>query len=86
MTHKIILNPHNNEILSALESKKKKLEILKVHKTKGAIIRSRARYIKDYEKNSKYFLKLEKSRDNCNTILSVQNGNGPDQNYTTLKL
>ena len=76
----IILNPHSKEILSALESKKKELEILQIHKTKGAIIRSRARYVKDGEKNSKYFLNLEKSRGNCNTILSVQNENGLRQN------
>ena len=86
----IILNPHSKEILSALESKKKELEILQMHKTKGAIIRSRARYIKDGEKNSKYFLNLEKSRGNCNTILSVENDNGHHQNnhfeiLTTIK-
>ncbi len=51
-----------------------------MHKTKGAIIRSRAKYIKDGEKNSKYFLNLEKSRGNFNTILSVQDDNGQRHN------
>ena len=76
----IILHPQHKEILSALEKKKKEIEILQMHKTKGAIIRSRAKYIKDGEKNSKYFLNLEKSRGNFNTILSVQDDNGQRHN------
>ena len=77
---KIIINPHCIETLNTLEKKKHELEILQMYKTKGAMIRSRARYIKDGEKNSKYFLNLEKSRGSSNTILSVQDNTGHNRN------
>ena len=66
-----INNPNNIDIYNQLQNKKKELEIIQVHKTRGAIIRSREKVIRDDEKNTKYFLSLEKSRGNSNTILSV---------------
>ena len=36
-----INNPNNVDIYNQLQNKKKELEIIQVHKTKGAIIRSR---------------------------------------------
>ena len=77
---KIVLNPQCEVTLNTLEKKKKELEVFQLNKTKGAIVRSRAKYIKDGEKNSKYFLNLEKSRGACNTIFSVQDDNGNRHN------
>ena len=44
----------------ALETKKQQLETLVEYKTKGAIIRSKSRWYNEGEKNTKYFLNLEK--------------------------
>lgn len=48
------------ETLKFLEDKKSELDKLIHFKTKGAMIRSRARYYEEGEKNSKYFFDLEK--------------------------
>ena len=51
----------NNKVTLAeqLKLKKKELESIIEYKTKGAIIRSKARWYNEGEKNSKYFLNLE---------------------------
>ena len=46
---------------------------IQIHKTKGAITGARAQIIREGEKNSKFFLSVEKSRGNNNTILQVKN-------------
>ena len=48
------------EIHRELEEKKRKLEQIIEHKTKGAILRSKCRWYNEGEKNTKYFLNLEK--------------------------
>ena len=51
----------NNKVALAeqLNIKKKELESIIEYKTKGGIIRSRARWYNEGEKNSNYFLNLE---------------------------
>lgn len=68
-----ISNPNDRTVFGELESKKKELELIQIHKTKGAITRARAQEIRDGEKNSKFFLNLERYRGNSNTILQVEN-------------
>ena len=44
--------------------------------TRAAAFRSRAKYIKDYEKNTKFFFSLEKSNFGKKTISKIQLENG----------
>ena len=50
------------------------LDILYTNKAKGAQIRSRAIWTEKGEKNNKYFLQLEKSRQTINVIHSIKTG------------
>ena len=54
-------NPQDTKLLT-IEAELVKLELQKIaeHKTKGAIIRSRARWYEHSERNSKYVMNLEK--------------------------
>ena len=74
-----VKQPNNIEICRSLENKKKELELMQVHKARGALVRARAQAIRDGEKNSKFFLSLEKSRGDNNTITTVHD---PEQNKT----
>ena len=51
-------------------------ELHDLNKTKGAQIRSRLKYIEEGEKNTKYFLDLEKARGANNTIFELDTKNG----------
>jgi len=53
-------NPQHTKL--AKEAERVRLELQKIaeHKTKGAIVRSRARWYEHGERNSKYFMNLEK--------------------------
>ena len=44
-----------NQILDELAARKLQREEISIHKTKGAIIRSKARWYNEGEKNTKYF-------------------------------
>ncbi|KAJ8047357.1 hypothetical protein HOLleu_06338 [Holothuria leucospilota] len=46
------------------------------YKLKGTMIRSRARWVEDGEKNSKYFFNLEKRNKALNSILKLEKSNG----------
>ena len=46
----IIEGDHNIENLNLLEKSKKELEIIRLNRTKGAIVRSRAKHIEEGEK------------------------------------
>lgn len=64
----------NEEIMEELGIKKQEYEQLMAVITKGAIIRSRARWIEEGEKNTKYFFNLEK-RNYVNKTISCLNVN-----------
>ena len=55
---------------------KAELEIIATEKANGAQIRSRTKYIEQGEKQTKYFLNLEKIRSNNNTITCLKNDQG----------
>ena len=55
---------------------KEELDELYRKKAKGYQIRSRAKYVEDGERSTKYFLGLEKQRQSHNCISSLKNTNG----------
>ena len=59
-----------------------KLDSLYDHKIKGAQIRSKAKWIENGEKNSKYFLNLEKQHQSLNVIRELKQSNGEIVNKT----
>ena len=73
---KIHLSLNNEEKQSLLLTKKKiEQEYDQIYEAsaKGAQVRSRAKYVEDGERNSKYFLNLEKNHQNNNSISSIKN-------------
>ena len=59
-----------------IRCKKNELENIIQYKTKGAIIRSKARWYNEGEKNSKYFLNLENRHCKRKTITQIKTRNG----------
>lgn len=72
---KLSLNFDEN-ILKQKNYLKSELEIIATEKAHGAHIRARAKYIEKGEKQTKYFLNLEKIRANNNTITCLKNEQG----------
>ena len=69
-------SPNDEKLLHKYEHYKKELEIKKLNTTRGAIIRARVKWTEEGEKNTKYFLNLEKKRAESNTIKQVTKDNG----------
>ena len=69
--HLCINNPsdHNTSILKGY---KDDLDLLYQHKLDGIFIRSRARWVEEGEKNSKYFLNLERRNKSVNCITKLK--------------
>ena len=67
-----IKEPCNDTICKDLSDLKKKREIILIEETKATSIRAGIKWIQEGEKNNKYFLGLEKSRNNTNTIHSLK--------------
>ena len=65
------------ELLDVLKSKKEQYEKTIEHQTKGTILRSHSRWCNEEEKNTKYFLNLEKRHYKQGTIsqLRINNDN-----------
>ena len=51
----LIHTPHNNDLVGRIELVKKEGEINELYKAKGAQVRSRIKWIKEGEKNTKIF-------------------------------
>ena len=68
-------NPESKELEASLKRLQQKYEILSIHKIRGAQVRSRIKYIEDGEKNTKYFLGIEKIRGAQNTIQKLNCNN-----------
>ena len=66
--------PEDTELNMKADAVKNKLETEDLYKSKGAQIRSRTKYIEEGERNTKFFLNLEKSRSNSNTITRLTCG------------
>ena len=63
------LNQNTNERMKAL---KEELEKIIEHRTKGAILRSKSKWYNEGEKNTKYFLSLEKRHFKQGTISQLK--------------
>ena len=65
-------NPLDNNLLTARNSLLIQLEILEQERTKSAQIRTKERWIEEGDKNTKFFLNLEKARGNSKVISSLE--------------
>ena len=74
---KLATDPSNNLLQLSVDQLNDEYSNLISEKTKGVMIRSRARWVEFGEKSSKYFLNLEKRNYNNKTIdvLQLDNGN-----------
>ena len=63
-------------LVDQLKLKNKESESIIEYKTKGAIIRSKVIWYNEGEKNSKYFLNLEKRHCKRKTITEIKGNNG----------
>ena len=68
------------DTLNALDSKKLEMEKIIEYRTKGSILRARCRWHNEGEKNTKYFLNLEKRHYNQGAISQLKLGN---ENFVT---
>ena len=68
-----IAQNNNPEIVQERRQLKEELDELYSRKGRGYQIRSRARWIEQGEKSSKYFLGLQKQRHNANSIGCLKN-------------
>lgn len=69
-------DPFNKDLVSRREAIRLELELYEANNAKGAQTRSRMKFIEDGEKNTKYFLNLEKVRSNSKILDSVRLSNG----------
>ena len=67
---------NSEEVQSLLSSTKAEIEEYASEATKGAMIRARVRWYEEGEKNSKYFINLEKRNHNNKSINSLELRNG----------
>ena len=65
----------NEEVGNILKDKKCKLETLIENKTNGIILRAKADWIEGAERNTKYFARLEKKRQEAKTIKRLEVNN-----------
>ena len=66
----------DHTVLNVIDVKKRDLENIYDYRAKGAILRSKARYVEDGEKNSSYFLNLEKRNYTKKCIHELKNIDG----------
>ena len=67
-------NPHNRNILLELQRARSQLKKIMLTKTKGAILRSKVRWREEGERNTKYFYRLEKRRNDSKTVSKLKVG------------
>ena len=75
VSKQIIDDPKSNHLQEELIKLKQKLEIFSLNKAKGAQVRSRVKFIEEGEKNTNYFLGMEKYRGIQNTIQELKQNN-----------
>ena len=80
LSQKSETNPNNKQLLNELYATKLRLQTLMRQRTKGAIIRSKARWQEKGERNTRYFLNLEKRNHLRKTVAKLNVG---DDKYTT---
>ena len=70
------INEANEESLKQREKIKKELGIYELQEAKGAQTRSKIKFIEEGEKNTKYFLNLEKARSNTKILDKITKEDG----------
>ena len=73
-------DPTNKMLQDQIQRKNNEIEIQELNYARGAQIRSRIKWIEDGEKNTKYFLNLEKKRSTSNLISSLKTANNITDN------
>ena len=68
-------NPKDLHLQENLKILQQKMEILTIHESRGAQVRSKIKFIEDGERNTKYFLGIEKSMGDENTIQELKVNN-----------
>ena len=70
ITHleKMLVQSRSDLILDRLRDARNRLQTIYDLKIQGIIVRSRARWVEEGERNTKYFLNLEKRNKSCNVI------------------
>ena len=71
-----LLKCEENNNINRAKDVENELETLYNEKAKGAQIRSRMKWIEEGEKNTKYFLNLESSRQTKKAIINLYDSNG----------
>ena len=72
LTNSDVDDKQKKQIWPDIEGKKRELETIIEYQTKGAILRSRSRWYNEGEKNTKYFLNLEKRHCKQGTITQLK--------------
>ena len=72
LTEEYVNEYQKQKVWSNLEAKKCKLETIIEYRTKGAIVRSKSQWYNEGEKNTKYFLNLEKRHCKQGTITQLK--------------
>ena len=67
-------NPHDKSAILELQLARARLRKITLIKTKGAILRSKARWHEEGERNTKYFFSLEKRNHDNKTITKIKVG------------
>lgn len=67
-------NPHDKTAILELQLARARLRKITLIKTKGAILRSKARWHEEGERNTKYFFGLEKRNHDNKTITKIKVG------------
>ena len=86
LENKLALNPNSEEVLDNLNKLKLKYEIIAETNTKGAIVRSRVKWIEEGERNTKYFFNLEKVKKQQNTITSLKETSYNQTTHNSFKI
>ena len=68
----------NSELLKHRERVKMEMEMYAVHEAKGAQTRAQAKFIEEGEKNTRYFLYLEKAQSNVKIMDRIKKGDGQE--------
>ena len=72
LTNSYADNAQKQKLWSELKSMNHRLETIIEYQTKGAILRSKSRWYNEGEKNTKYFLNLEKRHCKQGTIAQLE--------------
>ena len=78
---KLSYNPSDNTIKSELDKHKLELELYLEHKCRGAAVRAKISWIEKGERNTPYFLGLEKTRKQLQTIKSLKTPTGSTNSH-----